>query len=320
MPFVIGTDEAGLGPNLGPLVITATLWETADDRESIDEFARILQTHHRQELDRPLIGDSKLVYQSGSSLGGLEQVVLAALKCCVNPVWADVSQGSISDFIHRLTNQTFSPIDKNLFLKGNTKLPIAADSMVVKSIVDAWQKAQVETNCKLICIRCVVVFPAMFNESVALWKNKATMLTSTTLELVKHVLHECCDATTITCDRHGGRKFYHSAIQQFLTDQWIDIDLETPDQSAYRWKHQDHDMSILFATQGEKFTEVGLASMVSKYLRELAMFNWNRYWQTIMPGIKPTAGYHVDARRFHDEIQHRLDDCNLSTTQVWRAC
>ncbi len=29
--FVIGTDEAGYGPNLGPLVISATLWETPDE-------------------------------------------------------------------------------------------------------------------------------------------------------------------------------------------------------------------------------------------------------------------------------------------------
>ncbi len=27
MGFVIGMDEAGYGPNLGPLVLTATVWE-----------------------------------------------------------------------------------------------------------------------------------------------------------------------------------------------------------------------------------------------------------------------------------------------------
>ena len=30
MGYLIGTDEAGYGPNLGPLVISATLWETQD--------------------------------------------------------------------------------------------------------------------------------------------------------------------------------------------------------------------------------------------------------------------------------------------------
>ena len=30
MPYIAGTDEAGYGPNLGPLTITAALWHVAD--------------------------------------------------------------------------------------------------------------------------------------------------------------------------------------------------------------------------------------------------------------------------------------------------
>ncbi len=33
MGYVLGTDEAGYGPNLGPLVVTATLWEVPDDSQ-----------------------------------------------------------------------------------------------------------------------------------------------------------------------------------------------------------------------------------------------------------------------------------------------
>ena len=31
MGYLIGTDEAGYGPNLGPLLVTATLWSVPDD-------------------------------------------------------------------------------------------------------------------------------------------------------------------------------------------------------------------------------------------------------------------------------------------------
>ena len=31
MPYLIGTDEAGYGPNLGPLVISTTAWRLPDD-------------------------------------------------------------------------------------------------------------------------------------------------------------------------------------------------------------------------------------------------------------------------------------------------
>ncbi len=38
MPYLIGTDEAGYGPNLGPLVISATLWQVPDGVQGDDLF------------------------------------------------------------------------------------------------------------------------------------------------------------------------------------------------------------------------------------------------------------------------------------------
>ena len=41
MGYLIGTDEAGYGPNLGPLVISATVWEAPDGVGGEDLFARL---------------------------------------------------------------------------------------------------------------------------------------------------------------------------------------------------------------------------------------------------------------------------------------
>ena len=35
MAYLIGTDEAGYGPNLGPLVISATLWEVPEEAKDL---------------------------------------------------------------------------------------------------------------------------------------------------------------------------------------------------------------------------------------------------------------------------------------------
>ena len=40
---------------------------------------------------------------------------------------------------------------------------------------------------------------------------------------------------------------------------------------------------------------VALASMAAKYLREVCMLQFNRYWAAQVPGLKPTAGYPTDA-------------------------
>ena len=36
MTLVVGADEAGYGPNLGPLVVAATAWEAATDADGVE--------------------------------------------------------------------------------------------------------------------------------------------------------------------------------------------------------------------------------------------------------------------------------------------
>jgi hypothetical protein len=59
--------------------------------------------------------------------------------------------------------------------------------------------------------------------------------------------------------------------------------------------------------------------MVSKYLRELFMGEFNAFWQRHVPGLKPTAGYPGDANRFFDAIRPKVSELGLSDSMVWRA-
>ena len=319
MPLVIGTDEAGLGPNLGPLVVTATVWETESSRSSVADFAARLSQSDLQ-LRYPLVlGDSKSVFQSGDSIEGLEQVVLSAFDCCNDSETKIEQVNSIQEFIARLTKQEFSNVDNSLFLRNDRCLPMVAPRQNIKQICSKWLNAQEQAKCRLRHVQSRVVFPAKFNEQIELWNNKSTLLTSSTLELVSELVGQFAGDATITCDRHGGRKSYHSSIQQFLTEDWITIESESPQRSTYRWKNLDQEYSIEFVTKGERFPEVGLASMVSKYVRELTMRNWNIYWEEKIPGIKPTAGYPVDAKRFFEEIKPMTSKVGISIDQIWRC-
>jgi hypothetical protein len=64
---------------------------------------------------------------------------------------------------------------------------------------------------------------------------------------------------------------------------------------------------------------VALASMVSKYLRELFMREFNHFWQQKVPGLKPTAGYPGDARRFWNDIAEVVRHLGLSEEVLWRC-
>src|SRR5688572_11296377 len=101
MAIIIGVDEAGYGPNLGPLVITATVWEVPGDPHDFD-FWRALRSVISQRAPRPSrtnaavdtsgaavavrrraarmhVADSKQVYSPARGLAPLETSVLSLL-------------------------------------------------------------------------------------------------------------------------------------------------------------------------------------------------------------------------------------------------
>src|SRR5262245_23735239 len=76
----VGIDEAGYGPNLGPLVMTAVVVEGADDRPP-DVWGDLAGTVARagDKDGRLWVDDSKKVYRGGQGLDRLEAAALAAV-------------------------------------------------------------------------------------------------------------------------------------------------------------------------------------------------------------------------------------------------
>ena len=67
------------------------------------------------------------------------------------------------------------------------------------------------------------------------------------------------------------------------------------------------------------FLPVALASMTSKYLREAAMRPFNEFWCARVPGLKPTAGYPVDSRRFKQQIAAVQQELAIDDQILWRS-
>jgi hypothetical protein len=58
--------------------------------------------------------------------------------------------------------------------------------------------------------------------------------------------------------------------------------------------------------------------MVSKYVREALMHEFNRFWQTHLPDLKPTAGYPGDSERYYQEIRPVMKRLGFDKSKVWR--
>ncbi len=89
--------------------------------------------------------------------------------------------------------------------------------------------------------------------------------------------------------------------------------------SVYRVHGLERDLQLTFQPRAdaEHFC-VALASMVSKYLREVMMLEFNRFWQEQVPGLVPTAGYPSDAARFFEVISAAMRRLGIARESIWR--
>src|SRR5262245_7789876 len=83
MGLMLGMDEAGYGPKLGPLVVTVTVWEVPGPPREFDLWGAMTDVASQTPTKEPLklhIADSKQVYSPGKGLAALERAVLSALQ------------------------------------------------------------------------------------------------------------------------------------------------------------------------------------------------------------------------------------------------
>jgi hypothetical protein len=319
MPYLIGTDEAGYAPNLGPLVISASVWWVADCTTGLDLY-RVLKGHvcksaPRGDTTRRLaIGDSKALYSPAKGLHDLERGVLAALalvaRCPAD--WFDAWQ-----LLDERSHARFAadPWHENYALQ----LPLAVDPEDLARLVPKLRRGLDRSGVRLVALRSRAVFPDEFNRSTKELGNKAEALSKITLALVAEMLTLCAgEGVVVVCDKHGGRNQYGRLLQQQFPDPLVEVYAECGTHSTYRWGQDNERIEIHFRAGGEAFMPAALASMTSKYLRELAMRAFNDFWCTRVPGLAPTAGYPGDARRFKTAIEQVQLALGIEDHVVWR--
>jgi len=166
-----------------------------------------------------------------------------------------------------------------------------------------------EKGMKILDVRSICLDAGHYNKLIEKVDNKANVLFSATSKHIKDAWDNCPagQVLQVIVDRQGGRSHYGRVLLRIFEGAELTILKETENSSSYELRDGSKVMRVHFAVKADsKYPAVSLASMVSKYIRELLVENINRYFIGFKSDLKPTAGYWEDGLRFVGDIDAHL--------------
>lgn len=327
MPLILlGIDEAGYGPLLGPLTVGAAAFRINSWSEGspAPDLWKLLEAavckEPRDARSRIPVADSKKLKLANSvttrhPLVHLERAVLTFLRHVPG------APASIPDTDAALFKSLGVTLEQRAWYAGPpSPVPVgtAASALAIHAnqLGGALESAEVEP----LALWCRAVGETRFNAIVGESGSKAEATASVLGEYLRLAFEQWGSGEQgelrIVCDRQGGRTSYAPMLARECraasdaATRWtgsVKVLEESDRCSRYEVHDRARSMTVTFMPEAESaHLPVALASMVAKLIRELSMARFNRYWcaramDTASLELKPTAGYRQDAARWlHD--------------------
>lgn len=317
MPIIAGIDEAGYGPTLGPLVVSATAFASPDKPDDLWELLSPAVCRKALKSDPRLpVADSKKVYSGGRGLDNLEATVLAFTRLISGPCAGPFT------LLEACSPEALAREKQCAWYEGASAVaPRWASPERLTHAAAELAACVGSAGLEMVLARSMVVFAPEFNRHVRRLRNKAAVSFAHCVSLLRCIFDLCDDSgAEVFVDKQGGRNRYGYLLLRAFPQQKIRILCEGHDESTYRLTKDRKEMTITFAKGCEdKHLPVALASMYSKYVRELYVARLNGFWQQHVPDLKPTAGYPQDASRFLRDIEAARADLGIPLEQFARA-
>jgi hypothetical protein len=317
MPWRVGLDEAGYGPNLGPLVLSSTACHVPPRAPKClwRALSSAVRKHEDEDDGRMMIDDSKKVNDGPEGLTKLEAGVLTALALKGAP------HGTVREYIATVAvGDSADDLGAEPWFNADDLLPAANPPEVLTSIIGILGDASASARLMWGPVRSVVIPAPKFNRLLDEWRLKSGVLASGVIKLLNSTLSlPGDDPIYITVDKLGGRHFYAPLLNEAFPGGWVRVIREGPERCEYEIEGLGREIHLRFEPRADgTHFNVALASMAAKYLREVCMMQFNRHWVARLPGLKPTAGYPGDASRFFEEIRGILATDGIDERTVWR--
>ena len=319
-----GIDEAGYGPMFGPLLVgRAVVGVDQLDAGAVPDLWQRLEMAVCRDLrhrrGRIVINDSKKVYSPATGLRRLEEGVLAFAALSGHrpqslDQWLDMLGESRHHDLAALP--WYAPSHEQPW----QQLPCACAAGELAIALAMLRTTAKAAGVKVLDLGAAVVFEDHFNQMLSTTRSKAATtftFVSRHLDTVWRRFGRC--GPTVVVDRQSGRQHYRELLAQMFRGARLIVVDESAQCSVYRLESSQRRMIVKFEVEADcHHLPVALASMLSKYTRELLMARFQRWFGRRVPQVKPTAGYARDARRFWHQIEPMLAQLSIAPDQLRR--
>jgi hypothetical protein len=305
--LIAGVDEAGYGPLLGPLTVGLSMlrvdgWvEGASAPDVWDLLPRSVARSVKGAGDRIVVADSKELKLPNSAvrrhpLTHLERGVLA---------WLDVGGHRPADD-SGLIEALGSEWPAARWYSGAAFLsPMAWTAGQIAIAANPLREDLARAGVSVVAMACRVIGENEFNALVRSGGGKGATTVAGVKGHFQTAMHLAAsypdDGVRFVCDRLGGRMQYADVVADFagVEPSQVRVVEETETRSRYFVGVDGRQVGVVFQVEAERaHLPIALASMTAKYVREMSMIRFNRYWGERIEGLRPTAGYWQDAKRW----------------------
>ncbi|MBZ0136235.1 MAG: hypothetical protein K8I27_07675 [Planctomycetes bacterium] len=318
---VVGIDEAGLGPILGPLTVGYSAFAlpkplTPDALMALDMWDALgLSRNPKDRKHRPVVCDSKKLHNPAKGIGALEEETLGWIRA------AGHACDNYADFYKSFCAPARECPDACDWY-GVAPQPFPVSSTLERADLRAARLARSMESAgySLQAFGVSAVLEGELNRLMHRLGNKARA----EFDVITRILGPLWEKhrqVAVLCDRQGGRTRYGRALHNEFPEARVEVFVEEKEISSYELSIPEVDgcprLFIAFIEKGDgDHLPIALASMGAKYVREIMMHQFNAWFANYDAELKPTAGYFKDGRRWlmdSAELRRRIgvDDARL---------
>jgi len=269
--------------------------------------------------DRLAVGDSKALYAAGGTLSRLERGALAFLMLQDGGAAPEVAEALSRRLLSERCRASLAA--HPWYADRGERLPLDCDAADLAASAQRLARGCRSSGTRPAHIAARALGEGEFNCRVERAGNKAAVLVELVAELLAGL--RCAagsEPLVVYVDRLGGRTDYGPLLAAAFPGGFAWQERYTPEEQGYRVKGLAGPTLVVFKVKADRDCfAAALASMFSKYLRELYMRRFNAWWREIDPALPETSGYHADAKVFLGALEPHRARMGLSAAALVRS-